>query len=205
MEIYKTELLNLEDVADALDPPKPRSTGRWHVSNLLESAKLITKGDTRYHEYEGVPLGIMSMGRIWEAAADAYIAKWATERGGFYSPNIVAEKDDIMASLDGAIYLPEGNVYVVEIKLRFTANTDIPFQHRQQVLAYCAIYRTNLVCYVDLHLTSNPPRAEGAMRFLKFTQQEIDENWQMIIQTKAYLESNGYGPGNPRRNNEKSG
>ena len=86
MEIYNASPLNLEDVADAMDPPKPRDTGRWHVSNLLESANLITKGDTRYHEYEGAPLGIMSMGRIWEAAADAYLLVAAEEGLGKLTP-----------------------------------------------------------------------------------------------------------------------
>jgi len=198
VEIYKTESLNLEDVADALDPPKPRDTDRWHVSNLIESAQLITKGDIRYHEYEGVPKGIMSMGRIWEAVADTYTQKWVAGHIGYYWSNVVAEKDDVVASLDGILLLPEKCFHVVEIKLRFTANTDIPFRHQQQLLAYCAIISTDLACYVDLHLTSNPPSAEGAMRFLKFTQQEIVENWQMITATKAYLESNWCRPGNPR-------
>jgi len=209
VEIYKTDKLDLSDVADDLDPPKPRDNGRWHVSNLLESAQLITKGDIRYAGGNEVPDFVRTlghMGRIWEAAADAHITKWAAERGGTYISNAVMEKDDIVASLDGIMMMPEVTepempesvLMVVEIKLRFARSTDIPFRHQQQVLSYCSMLNTNLVCYVDAHIASNPPEAFGFIRFIKFTEREIEENWQMLTATKEYLESKGCGPENPK-------
>ena len=83
MDILHTEPIDLERVADlCVCPPKrrplaPRDYTKFHVSNLLESASLISKGDNRYHEYEGHPLGIMSLGRIWETAVDCYLIDYA--------------------------------------------------------------------------------------------------------------------------------
>ena len=198
MEEMNVAEVDLEEVAEVLDPTTtPRDISAWHVSNLLESARLITKGDVRYHEYEGAPLGIMSMGRIWEHAADAYMSQWAKDRGGLYIPNVTCIGDDVVCSLDGLVRLP-AVWHVVEIKLRFTASTDIPLKHRQQVMAYCHAACVDSALYVDLHVTSGPPTASAFIRRLSFTKQEIAENWQMIVSTKQFLEAQGCSPQSPR-------
>lgn len=200
MEVLLDEPINLERVADLCAigmkrrPPTPRDYSRWHVSNLLQSAYLIAKGDVRYHEFEGEPYGIMSWGRIFEAAIDCYLTDYAIQQGGFYSPDMESAKDDILGSLDGVMYLPDLGWLVCETKLRFTLNGEIPLSHLQQVRAYCYLAETDLVCYVSGHITSKPPTAQARMRIIRFTEQSILETWQGIVRTKKYLVGQGCCP-----------
>jgi hypothetical protein len=195
MQVIHTESIDLEQVADLCaiglkrKPPTPRDLSKFHVTNLLESAKLITKGQTRYHEYEGHPVGIMSWGRIWESAVDCYLNHYATQHGGFYIPDIEQECDGIIASLDGLIMLPDlsSGLMVAETKLRFSMNTEIPLRHLQQVRAYCHLAQTVLVAYVSCHLSSTPPSAEATIQIVRLEQESIKETWDGLVQTKEYL------------------
>jgi len=200
LEILLDEPINLEQVADLCaigmkrKPPEHRNYQAWHVSNLLQSAHLIAKGDVRYHEFEGEPYGIMSWGRIWESAVDCYLTDCAVQHGGFYQPDVESIKDDIIASLDGIMWLPDMGWLVCETKLRFTLNGEIPLTHLQQVRAYCHLAETDLVCYVSGHLSSRPPTAEARMRIIRLTKQSIRETWQGIVRTRDYLAGHGCCP-----------
>lgn len=201
MEILLTEIIDLEKMADLCaigferKPPTPRDHDLWHVSNLLKSAKLITKGDVRYHEFEGLPSGIMSMGRIWEASVDCYLDDFARSKDGFYLPDCEKVKDNILGSLDGIICLPEFGFMVSESKLRFTLNPEIPMDHLQQVRAYCYLSDTDTVCYTSGHISSAPPTMQATIQILRFTKQAIRETWEGIVNTRAYLLKCGCHPG----------
>jgi len=200
VQVLLTEPIDLEQIADCCAgsipriPPKTRDYSAWHVSNLLESARHIVKGDIRYHEYEGHPLGIMSLGRVWEAAVDAYLTRYAKQQGGYFIPDVELDADGIVGSLDGVLCLPKYGTLVSESKLRFTISPEIPLSHLQQVRSYCHLLGTDLVCYVSGHVASNPPCALGTMRIIRFTRQSIEECWQGIVNTKTYLEKMGCGP-----------
>jgi len=200
LEILLDEPIDLEWVADLCaigmkrKPPTPRDYRMWHVSNLLQSGHLIAKGDVRYHEYEGEVKGIMSWGRIWEAAVDCYLTNYAVNLGGFYASDVESIKDDVLGSLDGVMWLPELGWIACETKLRFTLNGDIPLSHLQQIRAYCHLAETDLVCYVSGHLSSRPPTAQARMRVMRFAEQSIQETWQGILSTKEYLINQGCGP-----------
>ena len=200
MEILLDESINLEQVADLCaigmkrKPPEPRDYQAWHVSNLLQSAHLIAKGDIRYHEYVGEPKGIMSLGRIFETSMDCYLTDYAVTLGGFYAPDVESVKDDIIASLDGVMWLPDLGWMVSETKLRFSVRDEIPLTHLQQVRAYCHLADTDLVCYVSGHLSSRPPTAEARMRIIRLTRKSIEECWRGILNTKEYLEGQGCCP-----------
>lgn len=195
MQIIYTEPIDLEQVADLCAvgmqrrPPTPRDLSKYHVTNLLESAKLITKGQTRYHEYEGHPSGIMSLGRIWESAVDCYLTHYAIRHGGFYLPDMEYERNGIIASLDGLIVLPDisDRLMVAETKLRFSVNDEIPLRHLQQVRAYCYLVSTDLVAYVSCHLSSAPPTVEASLKVIRLEQESIDETWAGLVKTKEYL------------------
>ena len=200
MDVLLTETIDLERVADLCavglkrKPPTPRDYSKWHVSNLLQSANKIARGEIVYHEYEGHPLGIMSLGRIWESALDCYLADYAVSRGGVYIPDVEQEQDDVLGSLDGLMWLPELGWMVCETKLRFTLNGEIPLSHLQQVRTYCYLAKTDLVCYVSGHLSSRPPTARAEMRIIRLTQQSIEETWGMIVNTRDYLLGQGCCP-----------
>ena len=204
VKILLDEPINLEQVADLCavgmkrKPPTPRNHAIWHVSNLLQSGRLIAKGDVRYHEFVGEPNGLMSWGRLWEFCVDHYLTHYAVGLGGFYIPDIESVKDGILGSLDGLMWLPENapvsGWMVCETKLRFTLNGEIPLSHIQQVRAYCRLAETSLVCYVSGHIISAPPTAEARMRIINFTEQSIHECWQGIVNTRNYLQEQGCCP-----------
>lgn len=201
MEVLLREPIDLEEVAECLAaggvsrPPTPaRDRSAWHVSNLIESARLITRGNSSYHEYRGAPSGIMSMGRIWESAVDAYLSRWAGHHGGFFIPDQEGEADGIVGSLDGRMFLAERGWLVCEAKLRFSLGEDIPFKHLQQMRAYCYLSGTNQACYVSGHLSSTPPTARAVLMLLRFTEGSITDNWRMLVETRRHLEAHGCGP-----------
>lgn len=197
LEIISTQGIDLECLADLVHtgmkrkPLAPRDLTKPHVTNLLKSAQLITKGDVRYHEFEGPALGIMSMGRIWESAVDCWLTQYAKDNGGFYVPDVEREQDGVIASLDGVLGINNPAVgdglIVCETKLRFTKNGEIPPDHIQQMRAYCFVSATTLACYVRGHITSNPPLATATMTFIRFSQQSISDTWRVILATKDYL------------------
>ena len=200
MEILHNEPIDLELVADLCavgikrKPPAPRNHQAWHVTNLLKSGQLIAKGNIQYHEFEGRPSGIMSLGRIWESAVDCYLQYYTAQRGGFYTPDVESAKDGVIASLDGIMWLPDLGWLVCESKLRFGLNGEIPLDHLQQVRAYCHLAGTDLVCYVSGHLSSAPPTAQATMRIIRLTKQSIEECWRGIVNTKEYLVKCGCSP-----------
>lgn len=193
MEILYQSPIDLELVADLCaigiqrEPPTPRDFDKWHVSNLIDSAKLISKGDTRYHEFEGEPSGIMSFGRVWESAVDCYLIYFAVQKSGVCVPDMELTKDDILGSLDGIMILPKLGMLVCETKLKFSLHGEIPLRDLQQTRAYCHLADTDLVCYVSGHLSSTPPTARAELRIIRFTQQSIEETWEMLKNTKDYL------------------
>jgi hypothetical protein len=195
MEILHTEPIDIERIADLCavgivrPAPSPRDHTKYHVTQLLDSAHLITKGDVRYSTFVGHPKGIMSLGRIWETSVDCYLADTAHYQGGTYIPDVEQEQDDIIASLDGILHLPDYGLMVAETKLRFTQNKDIPLKHIQQMRAYCYLLRTDTACYTSGHVSSNPPEMTGVLRIIRFTQESIAETWKLLTNTKSYLES----------------
>ncbi len=205
MQIIHQESVDLELVADLLacggvhKSPILRDKSRFHVTNLIESAKSITQGDVSYREFQGPIPGIMSFGRIWETAVDHYLLDYSTKYGGVYSPDVEREQDDIIASLDGIMLLPSlGLDYhgwlVCETKLRFSVSDEIPMKHLQQVRAYCYLANTDLVCYVSGHIGARPPVVQAQLRVIRFTRQSINETWEMLVKTKDYLVVNGKVP-----------
>ena len=200
MEVLVEEQIDMERVADLCavgtgrPPPLPRDRSVFHVTNLLESGRLIAKGNIRYHERTAPPTGIMSLGRVWESAVDHYLADYAAQKGGVYTPDVELEEDGVVASLDGLLFLCGLGLMVVETKLRFTLNTSIPLQHLQQVRAYCHIAGTDLVCYVSGHLSSAPPTSVAFLLMLRLPCGGIAETWEGIMATKRYLEEHGCTP-----------
>jgi hypothetical protein len=180
----------------ALTVSPPRDHSKWHVSNLLKAADDISRGrDQNLYASGGSPNGIMSMGRIWESVVDVWLRDFAAVNSGNYVPNVTLECDDIVASLDGMLYLPTVGMAVSETKLRFTVNREIPSRHLQQIKCYCHCLETRLVQMVVGHITSNPPAVTARLITLSLTAQEIAETWQMVLKTKEYLQRLGVVPG----------
>ena len=206
MEILYQKSIDLERVAYLCeigihrDSPQLRDTKMWHVSSLLKAGKSIIKGKVEYSDSGPASMpSIAALGRIWETAMVCYMTDYAKrELGGYFQPDVVLDEDGICGSLDGILLgaemlgVEDGMVY--ECKLRFTLNQDIPLDHLRQIRAYCHLAGVDTVCYVSGHLSSAPPLIQATMRWLRFTKESIEENWQGLVNTKKYLESQGIGP-----------
>ena len=200
MEIIHQQSINLDHVADLCAigswpklPPEPRSTSLWHVSSLLKAGKSIVKGKVEYSDSGPAAMpSIAALGRIWETTMDSYMYDYAKEIGGYFQPDVTLDEDDICGSLDGLLIAADGMVY--ECKLRFTLNMDIPLDHLRQIRAYCHLAGLDTVCYVSGHISSAPPLVQATMRWLRLTRASIEENWQGLLNTKRYLESQGISP-----------
>ena len=200
MEILYQKSIDLERVADLCemgiqrDPPQPRSIALWHVSSLLKAGKSIVKGKVEYSDSGPASMpSIAALGRIWETTMDCYMYDYAKELGGYFQPDVVLDEDGICGSLDGLLLGAEDGM-VYECKLRFTLNREIPLDHLRQIRAYCHLAGVDTVCYVSGHLSSAPPMIQATMRWLRLTKASIEENWQGIVNTKKYLESQGISP-----------
>lgn len=171
--------LNAETLADEIDPPLTRDLTKPHVSELIEmSLKSIGRG----YSDSPPPEGIMAMGRIWEYAAREKANLLATETQGQFISSPVVEKDGVIASLDGYIVWA-GDSAVLEIKLKFSAPKDPRenFRWMSQVKSYCHIMNAKRVIFIVGHLLHSPPRMVAVKYGLRFTEAELQENWQMIM------------------------
>lgn len=201
MEILYQHSIDLDRVADLCevgihrDPPQPRDASLWHVSSLLKAGKSIIKGKVEYSDSGPASMpSIAAFGRIWETAMDCYMTDYAKrELDGYFQPDVILDEDGICGSLDGLLLGAEDGM-VYECKLRFTLNQDIPLDHLRQIRAYCHLAGLDTVCYVSGHLSSAPPVIQATMRWLRLTKMSIEENWQGLVNTKKYLESQGIRP-----------
>jgi len=208
MEIVHRIPIDLEHCANLLErravsstgikpPPASRDFSRFHDTNLLDSAQSILKGDNTYHQPTAAPVGIMSLGRIWESVADVWLSDYARSQGGFFTPNVMSECDNIVASLDGLIYLP--NVYpdqpmVAETKLRFTTSDEIPDRHERQIGCYCIMAGTCYAAYCRLQIGARPPIASAELIVLHFSHLWLNDVWKSVVATREFLESIGQVP-----------
>ena len=170
---------DIEGLADLLAPSNPRDETKPHVSSLI--AKIL--GDKDNDRPQNV-INIMSLGRIWEEA----VMRPAVEAECvIFTPNVSIERDGIIGTLDGVAHT-DTDSYVWECKTRWT-RYHAPEEHPRwlyQVKAYCYMMRMNKAWLTVLHLSTRPPNAESYWHELEFTDQQLAENWQMIVNARDY-------------------
>ena len=189
MDILFDETLDMEHVADLTSGAVIRDLSKPHATDLIRAAKAMIHGNK---PDSPAPEGIMAMGRIWEIAAQQVMDEYARENGGGFLYDVKMEKDGIICSLDGMLFLPEWTA-VVEMKLKFQKAAK-PWDKPDWLLqtkGYCAASGCQRVVFPILNLLSNPPRAIATLTGIEYSQLEIDETWQMLLNTKAYLEKQG--------------
>ena len=95
-----------------------------------------------------------------------------------------------MGNLDGLIFTNDGQIIVQDTKLKFSQLKE-PDQYpleMHQFRAYCKMVKTNRALIVYGSITSKPPKLVVEARSFVFTQEEIDQTWQLIQATKNHLE-----------------
>lgn len=195
----------LDYIADAQKAAPPRAEG-YHLTSLIRASGLIARNkpvdpdDFWYFTHgpesmdEGIDeqiLGMMSMGKVWEEACRAAFCQRMAVLGLVVSGPDQAELDGVWASVDGLVYQSGVSLVAIqECKFRFVHPTDPRDNHAwmAQTKGYCKVYGTLSVWMPIANLTTRPPSASSRIYAINFTQQEVDENWDMVVKTRAYLE-----------------
>jgi len=191
----------LSDAIDLIDPPQVRLPG-YHVTDLIRAAITISRGDT---PKKSGPLvddtGMMSLGRMWEAVVRPY-SRVHCERLGleYQGPEpdndmLRRERDGILANLDGLALKNGKSVAVIEAKLTTSAKNSNPtsyYNWMAQVKAYCYMEGVRQAWFPLCYLPrSGAPMVVTKVWLVSFEQHEVDENWQMLVNTKEYLIKEG--------------
>ncbi len=194
MPYVHTVEASLSDVADLLDPPQDRIESPYHVTDLLRASDTSIGVSTYKTPKSGEELvGLMDIGRIWEAVVRSYIDKWAIENG-FYLPSWTVPLDayGLIANLDGILHGPDpSQLQVIEAKARFAQPRD-PGTRRVwmgQIMTYCRIIGTYKALMPVLYLPSRPPSAFFQLHHLIFTEMELAMNWNRVQIARSMREA----------------
>jgi hypothetical protein len=182
----------------------PRAPG-WHLTALLDASTEMAKGkDIDPNDYwcseektdggdlaDKLPPGLLEMGHLWEAAARPALVDYFQEKFNLMVTGPTQmERDGIVANAD-ALAIGQGRVAaIVECKFRYSADTDVKKQDKwmRQVKGYCHIWGTDLVYFAVGNVRSRPPGSGARIYMLQFTEKEIAENWQMLVNARTYLD-----------------
>ena len=184
---------------------EPRTVG-WHISSLIRASKELAKGkpiDPHYYycsedspDMDGIadeiPEGILDWGNIWEAACRPALAEWCKYRFGFVATGPTQiNKDGIIANADALVLSSQDGsvVAVAECKFKFSSNTD-PLNNDdwiKQIKGYCHMWGTHMVFMPIGNVRHGPPGGKSSMYIITFDDNEIDENWRMITNTRDYM------------------
>ena len=182
----------------------PRAPG-WHLTALLNASTEMAKGkDIDPNDYwcsedrtdggdlaDQLPEGLLDMGNLWEAATrPALVAHFQEKFNLMVTGPTQMERDGIVANAD-ALAIGQGRVAgIVECKFRYSADTDPKKQDKwiRQVKGYCHIWGTDLVYFVVGNVRSRPPGSGARIYMIQFTENEIAENWQMLVNVRGHLD-----------------
>ena len=199
-----------DKLANATGGVAPARAEGWHITDIIKASKELAQGkavnpDDFYCAGDGAhkelskdlarakELGLLDMGHFWEAAARPALVQWCGSKFGLLATGPQqAEADGIIANADALVKDPytQSVVAVAECKFRFSARTE-PLANEewmQQVKGYCHIWGTSAVWMVVGNVRQAPPGAGSRIYMLTFTDDEINENWQMLVNTRQYLE-----------------
>ena len=199
-----------DKLANATGGVAPTRAEGWHITDIIKASKELAQGkavnpEDFYCAGDGVhkelsedlarakELGLLDMGHFWEAAARPAFAQWCGSRFGLQATGPQqAEVDGIIANADALVkdLYTQTVVAVAESKFRFSARTDPTANEAwmQQVKGYCRIWGTTTVWMVVGNVRQAPPGAGSRIYMLTFTDAEVNENWQMLVNTRQYLD-----------------
>lgn len=193
----------LSQIVDAFDAPQDRKPG-WHVTDLIRAAEDISKGKQVPNggfPFDGDTSGMMSLGRMWEGVVREWLSSYALKMNMVAVFSEAIEEQEIIANLDGRVRELQAftsqtpmNIAILEMKATTTADSNPLTKPKwiSQVKAYCHMVGVNQVWFVVLHLPRRgAPTAKVYLHIVGFEDWEIEENWNMLISTKEYLEGKG--------------
>jgi len=210
MEI-ESWVLNMDMVADLLDPPPARDTTTYHVSDLINEAARVT-GRAKYYtdeEPKDWQRNIMALGRITETVLRP-TAAWLAEGKGMqlWAPVRPRVLDGVTGSPDGELVDdgPWSQVFppahelprkgIVEFKSRNAGFSDPSkdWRYMCQVQAYCWMANCTVAWMPIMYFPRKlPPDTYTMMSEIQFTPLELADNWTLLLSMKPGLEEKGLG------------
>jgi len=182
-------------IADYLSMAPTRAPG-YHLTDLIRASKLIARNKpiTPREEPDDMVQGLMDMGRFWEEASRSSFNGRVRKLGFNTSLPEQRECDGVICNVDGLVFSEasaKSIIAVHESKFRFTPRSDPRdnLDWMAQCKGYCYAFGVRSVWMPVANITTRPPSASSRIYMLDFSEQEIQENWQMILKTKDYLES----------------
>ncbi len=174
--------IEVEDVKwpkTMFEDDEPRAEG-IHLSSVIKSLQ-----DAAGLGYKGGGFTDMELtaeiGLLWERA----LSKIMGEKYGVRPPQI--KEDDIWMSPDGIGPDPKGEVplAVYEYKATWKSIKQLPvdnFYYMAQVKSYCRALGTTIAIMHIFHIMGDYKGSGPIYRVarIEFTQQELDQNWEMI-------------------------
>lgn len=195
-------IINPCEVNLVLPPPlKPRSEG-VHLSGIIrciaQEQGILTKDDDEVLSLRDVrdivdPIAVLriSIGLAWE---QYYISQVLPAEGVIDHPDEVL-LDDIYMSADGMSY--NGKAAVIhEAKATYKSTKTVgdlskQWMWRAQMMGYCKGWNTRFARLHVLFLCNDyqwPMVPSLQVWDIEFTQQELDENWDLMTSYKEYME-----------------
>ncbi len=196
MPDLETIEITLEEVVDQLVTHPYRTPSPFHATAMIDKALEISGGKKKNFNPDDFP-GVDQLGHLWEFAVRPWVRWYVESLGWKVTFALEMPKDGIILSLDGIAFNPQAPSQraVIETKSRWTPKylpTD-RFRDMSQVKSYCYAAGTTNVWMPVLRISSTPPQATVRLHVLNFSQVEIAENWEMMMNTKREMEKRGTG------------
>lgn len=196
---------------DLLNPP-PRSDG-WHLSEIIRDLMNRTVFKNKRQDFaklrpEDQKQAVLrwEVGFIWEVIVEnVYRQRMQARR----SAHGVVRQSEM--TVEGVHMTPDGwrveDDVEEEYKATWKSSVKLDafeeefFEWLVQNRAYCRALRTNrsefFILFVNGDYRGSGPQSKKVE--VEYTQRELDENWQMILNHKALMEREGLRPRNGRR------
>ena len=185
-------VLNMEKMAEYLDPSAPRDPDMFHVSTLVNEAARLAGRDKDYYPDSGVN-NIMSFGRIAEYIMRVPVWEECNKAKLSFDMQVILKdsKENIVGTLDGLIS-PEDEPYpraIVEIKSKYS-NVTSPldnWRYMAQVMAYLKLAHTTVCWMPILYFPRGEPDVQARLFKIRFDVSEIDANWNLLLNARDAL------------------
>ena len=185
-------VLNMEKMAEYLDPSAPRDPDMFHVSTLVnEAARLAGRKKDYYPDSEVT--NIMSFGRIAEYIMRVPVWEECDKTNSTFDMQVIEKntKENIVGTLDGIIRAKDEPFprAIVEIKSKYS-NVTSPldnWRYMAQVMAYLKLAHATVCWMPILYFPRNEPDVQARLFKIRFDVSEIDANWNLLLNARDAL------------------
>ena len=191
--IEEPRVLDMERMAEYLDPSAPRDPNMFHVSTLVNEAARLAGRDKDYFPDRGGVNNIMSFGRIAEYIMRVPVWEECDKTNSTFDMQVILKdtKENIVGTLDGLIRPKDEplNRAIVEIKSKYS-KVGSPldnWRYMTQVMAYLKLAHTTVCWMPILYFPRGEPDVQARLFKIRFDVSEIDANYNLLLNARDEL------------------